>query len=173
VRVRFLTPPAKPCMRLSPHTAFHPSIEPALRPVVPAFLRSPWVRFSHGGFILAGWHSFETKSGHVRRSYLRVPVVHDDPIETSKGFHPIHRVVPVHLPVTFASGLSTNCRPSPCGRFSRPRTTTTAPTFIVVIGRLFALAFHGEPLTFPRSNSAGWFRWRFSADPSRSSRNPS
>jgi hypothetical protein len=32
-----------------------------------------------------------------------------------KVVHPSHRVVPVHLPGTFAFAFSTGCRPSPCG----------------------------------------------------------
>jgi len=155
LRVRFPAPPTKPGVQLSLHPAFHPSITLSLCSVTFAFRRYSWVRFPHVGFMLSGCHSSETEPGHLRRSCLRVPFVRGGRTETGEGLHSIHRAFPVHPSVTSASVISTNCPPSPCGRLSRPRTTTGAPPLVVVVGRMFALAYHDKVLTFPGSNSAG------------------
>jgi hypothetical protein len=59
----------------------------------------------------------------------------------------------------------------PCGRLSRPPTTTAAPTLPRFHRRILA-SVSGKPLTFMTADSTRLFRWRLPADPSRSSRNP-
>jgi hypothetical protein len=73
--------------------------------------------------------------------------------------------------VTFARELPTDCRPSPCGRLSRPPTTRAAPTPPRFHRRIIA-SVAGGPLTFTVEDSTRPFRWRLPRSPCRSSRNP-
>src|SRR5262249_13243531 len=72
----------------------------------------------------------------------------------------------------FSPEASISWRPSPCGRLSRPPTTMTPPTLLTVIGRLLALSFHQEPLTFRQVDSSGGLGGGLRNNPSRSLRNP-
>ena len=66
--------------------------------------------------------------------------------------------------VTFAPEGPTDCRPSPWGRLSRPRTTTAAPTLPWFHRRILA-SVSGEPLTFMVEDAAKAFRRRLPIQP--------
>ena len=73
---------------------------------------------------------------------------------------------------TSVPGMSSPCRPSPCIRLSRYRTTTAAPPLPRFHRRVIA-SVAGQLLTFMTEDSTRLDRWRvFRGDPSRSLRNP-
>lgn len=126
LRVRLSAPPSKPCVRLSPHTAFPPSITRITpsHPVVSAFHRRSRVRFSRDGSRRASGTFTRDGVAFQRRQPLCGCLI------SPKG-----------STITFASIVSTDCRPSPCGRFFRPRTTMAAPTLDAIIGRCWPCHF--------------------------------
>jgi len=86
----------------------------------------------------------------------------------------------LHLPalpgglqrVSIYSGSPSLCRPSPCGRLSRPRTTMAAPTLLRFPRPTAGLRPQEQSPTFTMMDSAKEFRRRLSLQPNRSLRLP-
>src|SRR5215213_11371793 len=71
---------------------------------------------------MSWWHQAQTTKVLWRREAIRSNLACHDQSRRSSLF----RLSPLRLPPSF--DYRDTCGPSPCGRLSRPRTTTTAPS---------------------------------------------